>query len=177
MNKINKLYKEFFGLQEQSTIKAGSVKMPKATPPADIKKMTDTGVDVKLENTGMVDEAQLTNHMTDYRGGVEYVLRDPAEAQAVAADIQQWAEKKGFTVVNKKVSESGKVGYFYFRLGEDPARDSQRIQGYVSQKPEIKHFRFNVRGEAQAAPTQSPRQQRPVAPAPIAPAPTNNPIV
>jgi hypothetical protein len=174
MNKIKKLYKEFFGLQEQSTIKAGSVKMPKATPPADIKKMTDTGVDVKLENTGTVDEAQLTNHMTDYRGGVEYVLRDPAEAQAVAADIQQWAEKKGFTVVNKKVSESGKVGYFYFRLGEDPARDSQRIQGYVSQKPEIKHFRFNVRGEAQAAPTQAPRQQRPASPAP---APTNNPIV
>jgi hypothetical protein len=174
MNKIKKLYKEFFGLQEQTTVKAGSVKLPKATSPADIKKMTDTGVDVKLENTGIVDEAQLTNHMTDYRGGVEYVLRDPAEAQSVAADIQQWSERKGFTVVSKKLSESGKVGYFYFRLGEDPARDSQRIQGYISQKPEIKHFRFNVRGEAAPAPTQAPRQQRPVAPAP---APTNNPIV
>lgn len=175
MNKIKKLYKEFFGLQEQTTI-PGSVKMPKATPPADIKKMTDTGVDVKLENSGMVDEAQLTNHMTDYRGGVEYVLRDPAEAESVAAEIQQWSEKKGFTVVAKKISASGKVGYFYFRLGEDPARESQKIQGYISQKPEIKHFRFNVRGEAAAAPTQAPRQQRP-APAPAPIAPTNNPIV
>jgi hypothetical protein len=174
MNKIKKLYKEFFGLQEQTTIKAGSVKMPKATPPADIKKMTDTGVDVKLENSGMVDEAQLTNHMTDYRGGVEYVLRDPAEAESVAAEIQQWSEKKGFTVVVKKISASGKVGYFYFRLGEDPARESQKIQGYISQKPEIKHFRFNVRGEAAATPTRAPRRQRPAAPAP---APTNNPIV
>jgi hypothetical protein len=173
MNKIKKLYKEFFGLQEQTT-KPGSVKMPKATLPDDIKKITDTGVDVKLENSGMVDEAQLTNHMTDYRGGVEYVLRDPAEAESVAAEIQQWSEKKGFTVVAKKISASGKVGYFYFRLGEDPARESQKIQGYISQKPEIKHFRFNVRGEAAAAPTRAPRRQRPAAPAP---APTNNPIV
>jgi len=177
MNKIKKLYKEFFGLQEQSTA-------PGKIETSDIKKaqeLAKNGVTVKLTTPGIteneIDEAQLTNHMTDYRGGVEYVLRDPAEAQAVAADIQQWAEKKGFTVVNKKVSESGKVGYFYFRLGEDPARDSQRIQGYISQKPEIKHFRFNVRGEAQAAPTQAPRQQRSVAPTPIAPAPTNNPIV
>ena len=174
MNKIKKLYKEFFGLHEQSTTTAGSVKMPKATPPADIKKMTDTGVDVKLENTGIVDEAQLTNNMTDYRGGVEYVLRDASMAQTVAADIQQWSEKKGFTIVNKKVSDSGKVGYFYFRLGEDPARESQRIQGYIAQKPEIKHFRFNVRGEA-AAP--APRQQRPAAPAPQRPTPATNPNI
>ena len=179
MNKIKKLYKEFFGLQEQTTTTKSSIP---GTDPKQLdqlkafnQELTKTQDLLKTED--MVDEAQLTNHMTDYRGGVEYVLRDPSEAEAVAAEIQQWSEKKGFTVVNKKISGSGKVGYFYFRLGEDPARDSQKIQGYISQKPEIKHFRFNVRGEAQAAPTQAPRQQRPVAPAPIAPAPTNNPIV
>lgn len=174
MNKIKKLYKEFFGLQEQSTA-SGKIETSDEEKAQELAKK---GVTVKLTTPGIteneIDEAQLTNHMTDYRGGVEYVLRDPAEAQAVAADIQQWSEKKGFTVVNKKISESGKVGYFYFRLGEDPARDSQRIQGYISQKPEIKHFRFNVRGEAQApqAPAQAPRPQRSVAPAP-----TSNPIV
>jgi hypothetical protein len=103
----------------------------------------------------LVDEAQLINHMTDYRGGVEYVIYDAAQAQTVANDIQQWSEKKGFTVINKKISKSGTVGYFYFRLGEDPARESQKIQGYVSQLPSVKHFRFNVRSQRPV------RKQRP----------------
>lgn len=182
MNKIKKLYKEFFGLQEQAIKKHPVVPGidPKDTLNLvnynkELKKTQDLMKGMTSEQSE-IDEAQLTNHMTDYRGGVEYVLRDPSEAESVAAEIQQWSEKKGFTVVSKKISGSGKVGYFYFRLGEDPARESQKIQGYISQKPEIKHFRFNVRGEAQAAPTQAPRQQRP-APAPIAPAPINNPIV
>ena len=104
-----------------------------------------------------VNEAQLVNNITDYRGGVEYVLRDPAEAEAVASEIRQWAEKKGFTVVKHTVSSTGKVGYFYFRLGQDPALESQKIQGYVAQKPEVKHFRFNVRGE-QAPSTETPKK-------------------
>jgi hypothetical protein len=104
-----------------------------------------------------MDEARLVNNITDYRGGVEYVLRNPEEAESVAAEIQQWAEKKGFTVVTKKISQSGKVGYFYFRLGQDPALESQKIQGYVAQKPEIKHFRFNVRGEQ----TPKPQMRKP----------------
>ena len=221
MNKIKKLYKEFFGVPGQLTDSSGRVL--KNTLPTNIRKMNEEMVSDKeymasmrgpkpdideilfdyskrpdvnknelimilkdhlkylsgenrdLGNPGMVDEAQLTNHMIDYRGGIEYVLRDPAEAESVATEIQQWSEKKGFTVVNKKISASGKIGYFYFRLGEDPARESQKIQGYISQKPEIKHFRFNVRGESiapKATPTQAPRQQRPVAPAP-----TTNPIV
>jgi hypothetical protein len=184
MNKIKKLYKEFFGLQEQTAVAKQNpndieIAASVAKDPTALKAAQDAakkaGGNIRITaNESDLDEAQLTNHMTDYRGGVEYVLRDPSEAQAVAADIQQWSERKGFTVVSKKLSESGKVGYFYFRLGEDPARDSQRIQGYISQKPEIKHFRFNVRGEAAPAPAQAPRQQRPVAPAP---APTNNPIV
>lgn len=119
------------------------------------KRWQDNDGDGKWYEDEDVNEAQLINNITDYRGGVEYVLRDPAEAESVAQEIQQWAEKKGFTVVSKKISASGKVGYFYFRLGQDPALESQKIQGYVAQKPEVKHFRFNVRGE------QTPQPQRP----------------
>jgi hypothetical protein len=95
----------------------------------------------------IVDEAQLLNKITDYRGGVEFVLTDPATAQNVFDEIKQFAAKKKIYVIKSKLSGSGKVGYFQFRLGEDPAKESQQIQGYISQKPEIKHFRFNVRGE------------------------------
>jgi hypothetical protein len=137
MNKLKKLYKEFFGITEQAAKGSISVK-----DPAKAEELAKKGLDVKL-----VDEAQLINRMTDYRGGVEYVIYDPAQAQTVANDIQQWAEKKGFTVINKKISKSGTVGYFYFRLGEDPARESQKLQGYISQLPSVKHFRFNVRSQ------------------------------
>lgn len=145
MNKLKKLYKEFFGLTEQAAKGSISVK-----DPAKAEELAKKGLDVKL-----VDEAQLINHMTDYRGGVEYVVHDAAQAQVVANDIQQWAEKKGFTIISKKISKSGTVGYFYFRLGEDPARESQKIQGYVSQLPSVKHFRFNVRSQRPS------RKQRP----------------
>jgi hypothetical protein len=145
MNKLKKLYKEFFGITEQAEKGSISVK-----DPAKAEELAKKGLDVKL-----VDEAQLINRMTDYRGGVEYVIYDPAQAQTVANDIQQWSEKKGFTVINKKISKSGTVGYFYFRLGEDPARESQKIQGYVSQLPSVKHFRFNVRSQ------RSVRKQNP----------------
>jgi hypothetical protein len=164
MNKLKKLYRDFFGLAEQTTpTTGGAVKMPKASKPEDIKKLTDKGLNVQLENADMVDEAQLINNIIDYRGGVEYVLRNPAEAEAVANEIREWATKKGFTVVKHTTSASGKVGYFYFRLGQDPARESQRIQGYIAQKPEIKHFRFNVRGEKKAAPAAAPAPQPPQA--------------
>ena len=94
-----------------------------------------------------IDEAQLVNHIHDYRGGVEYVLRDASQAKEVAAQIQDWTTKKGFTVVKHTISKSGKIGYFYFRLGEDPEREAQRIQGYFSSKIEIKFFRFKVKEE------------------------------
>jgi hypothetical protein len=74
-------------------------------------------------------------------------------AKQTLMDIIQWAEKKGFTVVTKKLSRTGKSAYVYFRLGENPGKEAQRIQGYVSQSPGVKHFRFNVRGE-QAKPQQ-----------------------
>jgi len=86
MNTFKRLYKEFFGLNEQTEKGSISVKDPKKA--ADFAKQ---GLDVNL-----VDEAQLVNHITDYRGGVEYVLRDPSQAKDVAAQIQEWTTKKRF---------------------------------------------------------------------------------
>ena len=151
MNTFKKLYREFFGLQEQKTTTS---KIPKILPADEIEKsskavqkygkaMRDAGL---IENEDL-DEAQLINSITDYNGGVEYVLRNPAEAKQVSAEIRDWAEKKGFVILKQKISGNGKVGYFYFKLGQDVALESQRIQGYIAQKPEIKHFRFNVRGQ------------------------------
>lgn len=169
MNKLKKLYRDFFGLNEQTSIKpdptkdvvlsAADSKDPKKVQAAqNILKTTKGRIHIEEE---MVDEAQLINNIIDYRGGVEYVLRNPAEAESVAAEIREWATKKGFTVVKQVSSPTGKVGYFYFRLGQDPARESQRIQGYIAQKPEIKHFRFNVRGEKKPAPAPAPQQPAP----------------
>jgi hypothetical protein len=101
-----------------------------------------------------IDEAQLVNNLTDYRGGIEYVLRDPATAQQTAQEIQEWAERKGFTIIKKTISPSGKIGYFYFRLGQDPALESQKLQGYLAQKPELKHFRFNVKQQVLKQPSK-----------------------
>jgi hypothetical protein len=158
MNKLKKLYRDFFGLSEQTT-KPRSLFSVTDTDVQNLEKMAQAATKLKtaLGEEEIVDEAQLVNNITDYRGGVEYVLRDPAMAQNVAEEIQEWAERKGFTVVKRTISKTGKIGYFYFRLGEDPARESQRIQGYIAQKPEIKHFRFNVRGQQQS-PAVKPTQ-------------------
>lgn len=158
MNKLKKLYRDFFGLTEQ-TAKPHSMFSVTDKDVQNMEKMAQAAAKLKtaLGEEEIMDEAQLVNNITDYRGGVEYVLRDPAMAQNVAEEIQEWAERKGFTVVKRTISKTGKVGYFYFRLGEDPARESQRIQGYIAQKPEIKHFRFNVRGQQQA-PAVKPTQ-------------------
>jgi len=145
MNKLKKLYRDFFGLTEQTSTTTQtqlSVAPAKLNDP-NVQKQIKQGVKVRVE--GDLDEAQLINNITDYQGGVEYVLRDPANAQSVANEIRQWTEKKGFTTIKHDISPSGKVGYFYFRLGEDPASESQKIQGYIAQKPEIKHFRFRVK--------------------------------
>jgi hypothetical protein len=151
MNKLKKLYRDFFGLTEQVTpgtpSTKGSVRMSKISKPADIKKMTDQGLDVKLENTEL-DEAELVNKITDYQGGVEMLFTDPALAKQTMVDILMWAKKKGFDVITKKIydTKSGsKAGYIYFRLGEDPYKESQRIQGYISQSPGINKFRFKVK--------------------------------
>lgn len=161
MKSLKKLYRDFFGLREATTTSKTPAILPfdqieKST--AAMQKYAKAAKDAGLIVSGEIDEAQLVNNITDYRGGVEYVLRDPATAQDVADEIRQWSEKKGFTVVNSTISKSGKIGYFYFRLGEDPALESQKIQGYIAQKPEIKHFRFNVRGEQQPT-TEVPMDQ------------------
>ena len=133
MSKIKKMYRDFFGLTEQSTSSV-SVSPEKLNDP-NVQSAISKGVKVRVE--GEIDEAQLVNNLTDYRGGIEYVLRDPATAQSVAQEIQEWAERKGFTVIKKTLSPSGKIGYFYFRLGQDPALESQKLQGYLAQKPEL----------------------------------------
>ena len=146
MNKLRKVYRDFFGLREQSN--------PNSKLPTDPKQLAAYNQELKKTADLMnsmteadLDEAQLVNNITDYQGGIEYVLRDPATAQQTAQEIQEWAERKGFTIKKKTISSSGKVGYFYIRLGQDPAVESQKLQGYLAQKPELKHFRFNVKNE------------------------------
>ena len=195
MNMFKKMYRDFFGLNEQYAfgkksdptkdvvLSSDDTKDPKKVLAAQNvlkttkgrlhiedgldpvgKEDTDINNDGKVDKSDkylknrrkvisknideeLVDEAQLLNKITDYRGGVEFVLTDPATAQNVFDEIKQFAAKKKIYVIKSKLSRSGKVGYFQFRLGEDPAKESQQIQGYISQKPEIKHFRFNVKGE------------------------------
>lgn len=147
MNKLRKVYRDFFGLREQADSNAKLPTDPKslASYNQELKKTADI---MKSMTEADLDEAQLVNNLTDYQGGIEYVLRDPATAQQTAQEIQEWAERKGFTVIKKTISPSGKIGYFYFRLGQDPALESQKLQGYLAQKPELKHFRFNVKNES-----------------------------
>jgi len=141
---LKKIYREFFGLNEDT----GKIE---TEDPKQAEEMAKKGMNVKLVKPGMtteeldLEEAQLVNNLIDYRGGVEYVLRDPSTAEQTAQEIQEWAQRKGFTVIKKIISPSKAVGYFYFRLGQDPAIESQKLQGYLAQKPELKHFRFNVR--------------------------------
>lgn len=152
MRQLKKLYRDFFGLTEQAVAPGaistkGAVKMPKNTKPEELKKITDKGVDVKLEGTE-IDEAQLVNKITDYQGGVQMLFTDPATAKQTMLDILSWAKKKGFDIINKEIytTASGtKAGYIYFRMGEDSYKDSQRIQGYISQSPGINKFRFKVK--------------------------------
>jgi hypothetical protein len=145
MGKFNNLYKDFFGLNEQT-----NSKIPK---PEDIEQIKSTTAAVKdlgaaMKDAGLteadLEEAQLINNMTDYRGGVQYMLYDPAMADNVANEIRNFATKKKIYIINYKRSRDGKFGYFHFRIGDDPAKESQQIQGFISSKPEIKHFRFKI---------------------------------
>jgi hypothetical protein len=155
MGKISKLYKQFFGLSEQSLTKTDptkdvvlssmDAKDPKKVQAAqNILKTTKGRIHIEESE---LDEAELLNHISDYKGGVEYVVFDPTIAQQVQEEIEQFARKKGIKIIKKDLSGSGKIGYFLFRLGEFPAKESQKIQGYISQMPQVKHFRFNVRNQ------------------------------
>jgi hypothetical protein len=175
MTTLKKLYRDFFGLTEQATkapadptkdvvLSAADTKDPKKVQAAqNLVKTTKGRIHIEDGVEPDLDEAKLDNSITDYQGGVEYVILQPENAQAVADSIRQWAEKKGFTVIKQQVSKSGRVGYFYFRLGQDPAAESQKIQGYFAQRPELKHFRFNVRNQKPKAkvPAAAPIVKRP----------------
>lgn len=100
MSNIKKLYKQFFGY-----------------------RLNESDLNQKE-----IDEAQLVNNLTDYRGGIEYVVRDPQTAQSVLDEIRQWSEKKGFTIIKSMISKTGRIGYIYYRLGEDPALESQNCK-------------------------------------------------
>jgi len=140
MSKFKTKYKEFFGLSEQDEKKI----IPNKDEIEDTTKaVQDLGTAMK--DAGLIDEAELINKMRNYRGGVEYVLYDPSAADMVLNDIKTWAEKKGFTIIKMEKSPSGKIGYFYFRLGQKPFKEAKKIQGYISQLEQVKHFRFNVR--------------------------------
>ena len=151
MSKFKKMYREWFGLKEQTGL---------PTPDVDnLEQAADAAERLKdaLTTEGELDEAQLVNNITDYQGGVQYILRDPAQAQQVAEDIKQWTAKKGFTTIKHTKSKTGKMGYFYFRLGQDPGTEAQKIQGYFSQLPELKHFRFNVVNQQPQLPAKRPQ--------------------
>jgi len=144
MSKFKKLYRDFFGLNEETNL---------PTSPEDQKNVEDMTQKVKdlgdamkvlTDTNETIEEAQLTNNITDYNGHVMYRLRDPQEAAAVAKDLQRWTTKKGFTIIKHERSRSGLTGYFYFRLGEDPGSESQKIQGYFSQMPELVKFAFQA---------------------------------
>ena len=92
-----------------------------------------------------LNEADLLNKLTDYRGGFLYKLVDPATAGNVKADIQAFLNKKGMHVIKTKFDDAAGKGFFYIRLGEDPAKESQRIQGFISQLPEVSKFKFTLR--------------------------------
>ena len=155
MSKFKKMYREWFGLKEQT-------EEDKFGPQAlkDLEAFNDElGKTKELMVMGEeeLQEAQLVNNITDYQGGVQYILRDPAQAQQVAEDIKQWTAKKGFTTIKHTKSKTGKMGYFYFRLGQDPGTEAQKIQGYFSQLPELKHFRFNVVNQQPQLPAKRPQ--------------------
>ena len=141
MSKFKKMYKDFFGLKEQ-TVKFTDADAENAKEVAAAVK--DMATNLKSMDEELIDEAQLVNNLTDYAGHVIYQLRDPQEANAVAKEIQRWTTKKGFTIIAHKKSNSGRTGYFYFRVGEDPGSESQKIQGYFAQLPELNKFAFKA---------------------------------
>ena len=159
MDKISKTYKQYFRIAEQTNpVSTGtiSVKDPKKA-----EELAKKGLNVSLTETDL-DEAELLNHISDYKGGVEYVVMDPTIAQQVQEEIEQFARKKGIKVINKSISRTGKVGYFLFRLGEFPSKESQKIQGYISQMPQVKHFRFNVKNQEVKEPVRKETGRREV---------------
>jgi hypothetical protein len=150
MSKVKKLYRDFFGLKEATVQSAAEIEQATAAL-ANFNKEAENIPD-SLTTEELIDEAQLVNNLKDYNGHVIYQLRDSQEALPVAKEIQQWTTKKGFTIIAHKKSKTGRTGYFYFRIGEDPGTESQKIQGYFSQLPELTKFAFKKPGQQQPTP-------------------------
>ena len=145
MSKFKKLYRDFFGLNEETTkISQQDIDLQQQYTDALNNMNTALEKTKELTSEDTIEEARLINNLTDYNGHVMYRLRDPQEANAVAKEIQRWTTKKGFTIISHKKSSSGLTGYFYFRLGEDPGTESQKIQGYFAQLPELSRFAFQA---------------------------------
>ena len=154
MSKFKKMYKDFFSLKEQAVKFSDADAENAKEVAAAVSDMANDLEKLKTENDPLLDEAQLTNNITDYNCHVMYRLRDPQEAAAVAKDLQRWTTKKGFTIIKHERSRSGLTGYFYFRLGEDPGSESQKIQGYFSQMPELVKFAFQAPRSKKKPPTR-----------------------
>jgi len=159
MSKFKKLYRDFFSLKEASAEQQADYNVELEKTKELMQQVSDTAKDAGLTETEL-DEAQLVNNLTDYNGHVIYQLRDPQESNAVAKDIQRWTTKKGFTIIAHKKSKTGRTGYFYFRIGEDPGSESQKIQGYFAQLPELTKFAFKKPGASAPAPQMAPRRKQ-----------------
>lgn len=103
-----------------------------------------------------LEEADLLNKISDYQGGVLYKLIDPASSADVRNDINQFAAKKKMHIIKTNFDDARGIGFFYFRLGEDPGKESQRIQGFVSQLPEVMKFKFTTLKKRE--PTRAPQE-------------------
>ena len=134
MSKFDNMYKDFFGLK----------KINEAIEFDDPKKAAEFAKE-NPEAPVKVTEADLLNKISDYKGGVLYKLFDPATAGNVKADIQAFLNKKGMHVIKTKFDDANGKGFFYIRLGEDPAKESQRVQGFISQLPEVEKFAFTTK--------------------------------
>ena len=144
MSKFKKMYRDFFSLKEQAVKFTDADAENAKEVAAAVSDMADNLEKINANNDPLLDEAQLVNNLTDYAGHVIYQLRDPQEAMSVAKEIQRWTTKKGFTIIKHEKSKSGRTGYFYFRVGEDPGSESQKIQGYFAQLPELSKFAFKA---------------------------------
>ena len=144
MSKFKKMYRDFFSLKEANAEQQAAYNVELEKTKELMQQLGDASKEAGLTSEELIDEAQLVNNLTDYAGHVIYQLRDPQEAMSVAKEIQRWTTKKGFTIIKHEKSKSGRTGYFYFRVGEDPGSESQKIQGYFAQLPELNKFAFKA---------------------------------
>ena len=83
MSKFKKLYRDFFGLNEETT-KISQQDIDLQQQYTDALNNMNTALEKTKELTSeeTIEEAQLINNLTDYNGHVMYRLRDPQEASA-----------------------------------------------------------------------------------------------